>query len=81
MTPQERAKAAVDGLSRCEVIVLKMLVEGEPLKVVAGRLNRTYATVQRQRYDAYKKLEIHSVAQAAVIFTLAGLVTEWRVGV
>lgn len=78
MTPQEQARQTINSLTKCEVIVLKLLVGGEPLKAIAAQLNRTYSTVQRQRFDAYRKLGIHSVAQAAVMFTLAGLVTDWR---
>lgn len=63
----------LDVLTKRELEVLAMVGHGIPLKSVAKQLGVAQRTVERYRTDIARKLNIHSIAEAAQIVQVAGL--------
>lgn len=63
----------LDVLTRRELEVLAMVGHGVPLKSVAKQLGVAQRTVERYRTDISRKLNIHSIAEAAQLVQVAGL--------
>lgn len=78
MKTQAEALEALKCLSDMQRRTLLLLANGVPGKKVAERLGLTLWTVNIHRQMAYRKLGIKKAAQASVICTMAGLITDWN---
>lgn len=78
MTPHEKAVEALSRLSRVQFESLSLVARGMTIEKAAELLCRSPYTVKSHLADGYKLLGITKATQLAVIFTLAGVVTEWE---
>jgi two-component system capsular synthesis response regulator RcsB len=56
--------------------VVKLIVEGRSTKEIADRLHTSVKTVEKQRRDAMRKLEVDNVAGLVRVSLELGLSTE-----
>lgn len=74
-----RALAATQLLSRRQYEVLKLASYGLRNHEIAELLEINETTVHSHRYIGMKTLGARSIAQVAILFTLAGLITTWEI--
>ncbi len=61
-------------LSRREVEVLRMVINGEPATEIAGELNLSLATIKSHVYNIYQKLHVKNKMEAANLVRIKGWV-------
>jgi len=69
----QRAASAYVKLTPCERQVLQMLAEGKTSRQIALALSRSARTVETQRRDIMRKLDIHSIAELTKYAVREGL--------
>ncbi len=69
----ERTQSPLDRLSPRELDVVKLIVEGYPTREIADRLHSSIKTVEKQRRDAMRKLEVDNVASLVRVCLELGL--------
>lgn len=65
-----------DWLTENQFVVAKMVALGKMNKEIAGDLNVSERAVEKQRQEAYDKLNIHSAAQLTHFMLHNGLITN-----
>ncbi len=71
-----RPRDPLDRLSPRETEVVKLIVEGRSTKEIAERLHTSVKTVEKQRRDAMRKLEVDNVASLVRVSLELGLLAE-----
>lgn len=79
MTPHDKAVEALSRLTKAQFEALSLVAGGMTMEEAASALCRSLHTVKSHAAAGYKLLGITKATQLAVIFTLAGVVTEWEV--
>ncbi len=69
----ERPQSLLDRLSPRELDVVKLIVEGHPTREIADHLHSSIKTVEKQRRDAMRKLEVDNVASLVRVCLELGL--------
>ena len=72
----ESPKNILDRLSPREREVVKSVVEGRSTREIAERLRTSIKTVEKQRHDAMRKLEVDNLASLVRVCLELGLVVE-----
>lgn len=78
MNQQERALERLATLSGQERQIVVLMAGGLTVQEVAKAMGISNRTAIYYKRCAYAKIGINKATQAAVICTLAGLVTDWR---
>jgi len=71
-----RPSNPLDRLSPRETEVVRLIVEGWSTKEIANRLRTSVKTVEKQRRDAMRKLEVDNVASLVRVSLASGLWSE-----
>ncbi len=69
----ERPQSLLDRLSPRELDVVKLIVEGYPTREIADQLHSSVKTVEKQRRDAMRKLEVDNIASLVRVCLELGL--------
>ena len=72
-TNRANAHRLFDRLSRRELEVLLVLMDGLPNKIAAGQLSLSARTVEMHRSNALRKLEVKSIAEAVRLASESGI--------
>ena len=72
-TNRTNAHRLFDRLSRRELEVLLVLLDGVPNKIAAGQLSLSARTVEMHRSNALRKLEVKSIAEAVRLASESGI--------
>jgi DNA-binding NarL/FixJ family response regulator len=72
----ENPQSLLDRLSPREREVVKSFVEGRPTREIAENLHTSVKTVEKQRRDAMRKLEVDNLASLVRVCLELGLVVE-----
>lgn len=78
MTPHEKAVEALSRLTRAQFESLSLIARGMTIGEASEALCRSAHTVKSHLAAGYRILGITKATQLSVIFTLAGVVTEWE---
>ena len=76
MLLNERAPGPLDRLSPREREVVQMIVEGLSTREIADRLHSSIKTVEKQRRDAMRKLEVENLASLVRVCLSLGLFAD-----
>jgi DNA-binding NarL/FixJ family response regulator len=69
----ERAQSPLDRLSPREREVVQMIVDGKSSREIADRLHTSIKTVEKQRRDAMRKLEVENLASLVRVCLSLGI--------
>jgi FixJ family two-component response regulator len=67
-------KERADLLSPAEWTVMQMIVQGQPNKIIAAKLNASIRTIEARRHEVFAKMGVESVAQLVRLAIEAQLV-------
>ena len=76
MLLNERTSNPLDRLSPREREIVQMIVEGLSNREIADRLHRSIKTVEKQRRDAMRKLEVENLASLVRVCLSLGIYTD-----
>lgn len=79
MTKKEEAVALIERLTEREKQIALLTAEGKSSGEIADELCLSEHTVKTHRYNIYRRLRVENNVAVAIMFTLAGLVDEWKV--
>lgn len=79
MTKKEEALARIELLTKREREIGLMTANGMSSKEIADTLCTSEHTIKTHRYNLYRRLRVENNVAVAIMFTLAGLVHEWKV--
>lgn len=77
LTPRQQAQIALNHLSRAQYEVLRLACYGLSIPDIARILQLHEATCHSHKSRGFKALGVRSIAQVAVLFTLAEQVSTW----
>jgi FixJ family two-component response regulator len=64
---RESFQQRLNSLTEGERSVMKLMLSGEPSKVISTRLDMSMRTIDRRRHSVLQKMQVHSIAELAAL--------------